>query len=390
MCQTEYIGANCIGSALLTNDGLNVLNLSYNKIGDAGAKEIAAALKLHSLSVLDIGYNVIGEKGGTEFGKMLRYNEHLTTLGFGNNKIDDVGGHDLFDSLTTPLYESEEVMMKKAKVYEEGGVVDDIGEEFNCCLTSLDVSCNGLGQESAKRLVGVLQVNLVLTFLNLDYNPNLGNAEVREIAAALRTHGPSIERLSFSENNVGNDVAGAFARTIGDPASYITRISMAHNCLRSTGVSRLAGAMKDNKILVYMDLSRNPMGSKGLLHLAEALKANGCLRELILDCCGIDAEGCKGLAEALKVNRALVKLDLADNNLLTAGVVALAEGIKENRGVKVLNLTNTGVGVKASEKMAHALVQNNTLEVLNLSSNQVRNHGCKSLSEMLGGNEVLR
>jgi hypothetical protein len=62
-----------IGSALLTNDGLNVLNLSYNKIGDAGAKEISAALKLHSLSVLDLNYNVIGEVGGTEFGKMLRY-----------------------------------------------------------------------------------------------------------------------------------------------------------------------------------------------------------------------------------------------------------------------------------------------------------------------------
>ena len=117
-----------IGSALLTNDGLNVLNLSYNKIGDAGAKEISAALKLHSLSVLDLNYNVIGEVGGTEFGKMLRHNEHLTTLGFGNNKVGDVGGHDLFDSLTIPLYESEEVMMKKAKVYESGGVVDDIGE----------------------------------------------------------------------------------------------------------------------------------------------------------------------------------------------------------------------------------------------------------------------
>jgi len=379
-----------VGSALLTNDGLNVLNLSYNKIGDAGAKEIAAALKLHTLSVLDISYNVIGPGGGTDFGKMLRHNEHLTTLGFGNNKIGDVGGHDLFDSLTTPLYESEEVMMKKAKVYEEGGVVDDIGEAFNCCLTSLDVSCNGLGQESAKRLVGVLQVNLVLTVLNLDYNPNLGNAEVREIVAAIRTHGPSIERLSFSENNVGNDVAGAFARAIGDSTSTVTRVSMAHNCLRSTGVSRLAGAMKENKVLVSMDLSRNPMGSKGLLHLSEALKANNCLRELILDCCGIDAEGCKGLAEALKINKTLVKLDLADNNLLTDGLVALAEGIKENKGVRELNLTNTGVGVKASERLADALIVNKVLEVLNMSSNQIRNHGCKKLSEMLGENNVLR
>ena len=261
-----------IGSALLTNDGLMSLNLSYNSIGCKGAKELAAALKLHKLAVLNVGYNVIKGAGGSEIGKMLRHNQNLVDLDLGNNSIGDVGGHDLFDALTTPLYESEEVMMKKAKVYEQGGVVDDIGEVFNSTLTSLNVSCNDLGQESAKRLVGVLQVNMVLTTLNLDYNPKLGNTEVRELASAMRTYQPSLEWLHFSDNNVGNDVAGAFARVIGDQSCLLRKLTLAQNCLRSTGISRISSSLKDNHLLVFLDLARNPMGSKGALHLAEALK----------------------------------------------------------------------------------------------------------------------
>ncbi|GMH70973.1 hypothetical protein TrLO_g7500 [Triparma laevis f. longispina] len=379
-----------IGSALLTNEGLTVLNLSYNKIGCKGAKEIAAALKLHSLAVLNIGYNVIKESGGSELGNMLRHNSNLTDLDLGNNSIGDVGGHDLFDALTTPLYESEEVMLKKAKVYEQGGVVDDIGEVFNCTLTSLSVSCNDLGQESAKRLVGVLQVNMVLAILNLDYNPKLGNTEVRELASAMRTYQPSLEWLSFSDNNVGNDVAGAFARSIGDQSCLLKKLTLAQNCLRSTGISRISGSLKDNHLLVFLDLARNPMGSKGALHLAEALKHNFVLRELLIDCCGIDAEGARGLGEVLCVNKSLTRLDLADNSLLTKGVNCIAMGLKENVGIKDINLTNTGIGVKSSEKLSDALKVNTTLEVLNLSNNQVRNHGCIKLAEMLEVNHTLR
>ena len=213
-----------IGNALLTNDGLNVLNLSYNKIGDTGCKEIAAALKLHSMGVLNLSYNSIKAEGGTALGKMLRTNEHLYDLNIRNNSIGDTGGYNLFDSLTTPMYESEEVMLAKAEIYKNGGEIDDVEEQFNVTLCVLDVSCNDLGQESAKRLVGVLQVNVVLTVLNLDYNPKLGNTEAREIASALRTFCPSLEWLGLSENNVGNDVAGAFARSIGDNNTLIRRL----------------------------------------------------------------------------------------------------------------------------------------------------------------------
>ena len=90
---------------------------------------------------------------------MLRKNKTLTDLNIGNNMLGDQGGHVLFDSLTTPLYESEEVILAKTKIYERGGNLDELGDQFNNSLTNLDVSCNSLGQESAKRLIGVIQNN---------------------------------------------------------------------------------------------------------------------------------------------------------------------------------------------------------------------------------------
>ena len=379
-----------IGSALLTNGGLNVLNLSYNKIGDGGCEEIAAALKVHGLGVLNLSYNQVKEKGGAALGEMLRTNSRLFDLNLSNNALGDAGGYDLFDALTTPLYESEEVMLAKAKIYESGGDLGDVEESFNATLCKLDVSCNGLAQESAKRLVGVLQVNTVLAVLKLDYNPELGNTEAREIAGAMRTFQPSIEVLSINENNVGNDVAGAFARSLGDPNTLVRKFGMAQNCLRSTGASRVATALKGNSMLVFLDLGRNPIGSKGCAHIAEALAQNRTLTELVLDCCGISAEGCRALGEMLEKNEVLASLDLSDNAVLAPGAKALFGKLANNCGLRVLNMTNTGMGVKASEVIAECMKHNEVIESLNLSNNQLRNHGCKQLASMLGENVCLQ
>lgn len=326
---------------------------------------------------------------------MLRKNKTLVELNLGNNVLGDEGGHFLFDSLTTPLYESEEVMLAKSKIYEEGGEVGDLGEPFNCSLTSLNVSCNGLGQESAKRLIGVIQNNMILCRLNLDYNPNLGHTEAREIASAMRLYNSNLQHLSFSDMNCGNDVAGAFAKTLlVENGGLLTRLSFSQNALRSIGVNRLANSLTTNAILKFLDLSRNPMGSKGCIHVGEALKCNVVLQELNLSCCGIDSEGCEVLRDALKINATLKVLDLSDNSLLTQGVGYLSEGLgcgkEKGRGLREIDLTNVGLGVRAGEALGKALEGNLTLEKLVMGSNQIKNQGAKAMAAMLKVNVALR
>ncbi|GMI22139.1 hypothetical protein TeGR_g9188, partial [Tetraparma gracilis] len=76
--------------------------------------------------------------------------------------------------------------------------------------------------------------------------------------------------------------------------------------------------------------------------------------------------------------------------LLAAGVENLFQGLANNKGLRNLDMTNTGVGVKASETIAACLKTDDIMEVLNLSGNQVRNHGCKQIVDMLGENATVR
>ena len=254
------------------------------------------------------------------------------------------------------------------------------------CLTSLDVSCNGLGQTAAERLTQVLSVNLVLIHLNLDYNPNLGNTEVRNIANAIKTYEPSIESLNFSENGVGNDVAGAFGRFLGLPGCLVKKLTLAHNCLRSTGVGRIATSLKSNTNLTHLDLARNPMGSKGCSHLAAALSENSTLLTLLLDCCGIDSAGASALGDMLGVNSTLQVLDVSDNSLLSSGLASMSHGLYINSGLVRLNLTNTGLGVKSSTPLSTVVGSNRSLTSVNLSHNQLRSAGASALASTLSQN----
>ena len=76
----------------LRNDdkSLKVLYLHNNNISDAGAKELAQALKVNnSLTVLDLYNNNISDVGAKEIAQALKVNNSLTVLDLYNNNISD-------------------------------------------------------------------------------------------------------------------------------------------------------------------------------------------------------------------------------------------------------------------------------------------------------------
>ena len=71
------------GSLLLlaTQDSLTSLNLERNNIDDAGARELADALKVNSsLTSLNLGCNEIGDAGARELAGALKVNSSLKDL----------------------------------------------------------------------------------------------------------------------------------------------------------------------------------------------------------------------------------------------------------------------------------------------------------------------
>ena len=108
-----YLGGNSIGDAgatqladaLRANTSVKLLYLSDNSIGDAGATQLADALRTNSrsgLAWLRLDDNKsIGEAGATQLADALRTNTSVKTLGLSGCKIGEAGARQLADALRT-------------------------------------------------------------------------------------------------------------------------------------------------------------------------------------------------------------------------------------------------------------------------------------------------
>jgi Leucine-rich repeat (LRR) protein len=86
---------------LLANQNLKSLDLTNNYIGDAGALELAVALKQNNtLDLLDLNWNQIGSEGATALADALVTNDALKDLNLKSNTIGDNGATSIAEMLS--------------------------------------------------------------------------------------------------------------------------------------------------------------------------------------------------------------------------------------------------------------------------------------------------
>ena len=143
---------------LVDNAVLTTLHLKENKIGAEGAKAIAEALKVNAVvTTLSLYYNQIGDEGAKAIAKSLKVNSVLTTLDLYRNNIGPEGAKSIAEAL-----------------------------KVNVVLTFLQLGWNGIGDEGAEAIAEALKVNKVLTKLNLEYNSNMGDAGRQAVRDAVK------------------------------------------------------------------------------------------------------------------------------------------------------------------------------------------------------------
>ena len=89
---------------LRTDTCMQTLNLAEHALGDAGATQLADALRANtstSLQTLYLCMNSIGEAGATQLADALRTNTSVNKLFLGGNSIGDAGATQLADALRT-------------------------------------------------------------------------------------------------------------------------------------------------------------------------------------------------------------------------------------------------------------------------------------------------
>ena len=82
------------------NETLTNLNLSYTRIGDAGAASIAEAIKVNNtLTNLNLSDNGISDTGARSFADAIKVNKMLANLNLSVNHISDDGATSIVDAI---------------------------------------------------------------------------------------------------------------------------------------------------------------------------------------------------------------------------------------------------------------------------------------------------
>eukprot|EP01105_Mastigella_eilhardi_P020369 TRINITY_DN4846_c0_g1_i5.p1 TRINITY_DN4846_c0_g1~~TRINITY_DN4846_c0_g1_i5.p1 ORF type:complete len:305 (-),score=58.34 TRINITY_DN4846_c0_g1_i5:58-972(-) len=192
-------GARYIGEALQANDTLAVLNLEDNGITAKGVESICAALHLNvALSSIDLGDNAIGERGADFVCHMLRINHTLTALFLSGTSPTPVGAAKICMQLS-----------ERHTMTQLGLSFFDFSEECvpHICralaanpLQLLVLRGNALGDGDARMLTTALVENCTLRHLDLRCGNTFTDVGVAYLASAVSFH-PSLQSLLICNRN---------------------------------------------------------------------------------------------------------------------------------------------------------------------------------------------
>jgi hypothetical protein len=267
--------------------GLRNLDLSGNRIGPDGAKELAVFLKQHrTIDFLDLSGNGIGTDGAEALARAL--GKALRTLDLSDSDLGDRGAMALIPALRT----SRSLLQLSLR---NNGIVDiavfnDLADflSHDPKLEVLDLSENGLGDAGASAISSSLGGNNHLRHLILR-KCKVGNAGAKTLAADLsKNYG--IWVLNLAGNR---DIADA-------------------------GAVAFAGMIKSNKFLRFLDLSYSGMhAAPGGSAFVEALRENIMLEGLLIHNHAMSTTALKEIRTLLRKSKTARKAAGIEERVLT-------------------------------------------------------------------------
>lgn len=329
-------GIKYITKGMLASRSLKTLKLVGCDLYDDDLKDLCDALILNpSLTSLFIGFNNITHASVDFIARVFKTNTHLASFDLSDpagcaslfhiNNRGTNGAHKLLDSLkdNTTL-----TSLNLGKVDGEmciSSLTNLLKENQN--LTAISLSHCTFQREEANQLGDVLKDHPTLKSLSLknlrhrDREANIGYHIIEPITQSL-WHNITITELSFGKSSIGNDGAASIARLLSYNQSItsldISGFYSAENSVTTEGFKPLALALKNNKSLKKLDLSRQKLCSESLPLLADLFINNSTLEVLNLHKNKFQnfKKYRNVFAEGLLQNKALLQVNLSQCNLV--------------------------------------------------------------------------
>ncbi|XP_076836604.1 NACHT, LRR and PYD domains-containing protein 3-like isoform X2 [Brachyhypopomus gauderio] len=224
-CSITEEGCAALSSALRSNSSsqLMELNLTNNKPGDSGVKQLSALLEdPHcTLEKLHLSNCSITEEGCAALASALRSNpsSQLRELNLNDNNPGGSGVKQLSALLEDP----------------------------HCTLEKLHLSCCSITEEGCAALCSALRSNPSshLRELNLNHNKP-GDSGVKQLSALLEDPHCTLEKLELERCSIPEEGCAALCSALrSNPSSHLRELNLTNNKPGDTGVKQLSDLLED-------------------------------------------------------------------------------------------------------------------------------------------------
>eukprot|EP00899_Mesostigma_viride_P003490 jgi/Mesvir1/13141/Mv06110-RA.1 len=181
---------------------------------------------------------------------------------------------------------------------------------------------------------------------------------------------PFLTSLDLSCNNIGDPGAVAVAGLLDHGAAAITELNLSRNGIGGEGVKAIALALRPNRTVRTLNLSGNPLGDYAR-HLAENLRqdidipTNRTLTSLNLAFAGMGNVAGMSIATLLQENVTLTALNLCYSHIVTAWP-AICAAVQTNTALTHLDVGQNGLGRAGTRALWTALANNFALHTLDI------------------------
>eukprot|EP01103_Thecamoeba_quadrilineata_P014209 TRINITY_DN4172_c0_g1_i1.p1 TRINITY_DN4172_c0_g1~~TRINITY_DN4172_c0_g1_i1.p1 ORF type:complete len:1170 (+),score=264.54 TRINITY_DN4172_c0_g1_i1:105-3614(+) len=268
-------------SLLEKNLVITELNISHNKIGDAGLGTMLNGLRANKgLRNLDLCHTGITGKTVVPLLLWMAETAQIRELDLSENNLGDTVGKELVKIVGTP---NGLVTLRFRETKIGSKTLEEICEGLgsNKSLRSLHLNGNCFDKKKgADALLTALRSNNSLRSLGLGATAP-GKGSLVELAGLIKMS-PSIKSIDLSDSSEFKqaDVLTPLSEAIGSERCLLEELVLAKSSLTPEGVASIASSLSKNKFLKKLDLSRNKVGKLGLNALANALQSNTTLETL--------------------------------------------------------------------------------------------------------------